>query len=240
MALAIGKAWTDTIADVQRRFGEFALPAAAFVFMPWLLIARFADEKALGEQGALLAESLGSVVGVIGQAAIMLLILFPGTDVGTAIRRSLHVAHRTMLASLTLAVLMLPLLVLMPSDETQQVSAGNALLLLVLAPVVAYVALRLSLVVTAIVAEASTLPGAFQRSWKITAGNIGRILVISAVLGLIFLILFAIAQALGIALTGGDLAAPSFVTELLTAIVITVGNVFFAVLYANIYRQLAA
>jgi len=238
VALAIGKAWTDTVADVQRRFGEFALPAAAFVFMPSLLIARFADEKALGEQNAQLAQAVGGLVGVIGQAAIVLLVLFPGIDAGTAIRRAVSLTPRIVLASLAVLVAFMPVAVVYTAGGVQA-SVPTSVLLLLLTAVAVYVALRLSLLAAIIVAENTRAADALRRSWALTAGNVGRIFAIFAVFVLIFAILSGLVGAVGLAATGGTPEDPSFLTELLISIVGAVFSVFVAALTANIYRQLA-
>ncbi|MBW7944919.1 MAG: glycerophosphoryl diester phosphodiesterase membrane domain-containing protein [Sphingomonadaceae bacterium] len=239
MALAIGKVWTDTVADVQRRFGEFALPAAAFVFMPSLLIARFADGKALGEQNAQLAQAVGGLVGVIGQAAIVLLVLFPRIDAGTAIRRAVSLTPRIVLASLAVLVAFIPVAVIYTAGGAQA-SVLMSVLLLLLTAVAVYVALRLSLLAAIIAAENARAADALRRSWLLTAGNVGRILAVFAAFVLIFVILSALVGAIGLALTGGTPENPSFLTELLISIVGAVFSVFIAVLTANVYRQLAA
>lgn len=239
MALAIGKAWTDTIADVQRRFGEFALPAAAFVFMPSLLIARFADVKALGEQNAQLAQAVGGLIGVIGQAAIVLLVLYPGMDAGSTIRRAVSLTPRIVLASLAVAVIFMPAGVMYLAGGQQPVGATGVLLLLLTA-VAVYFALRLSLLAAIIAGENARAIEALRRSWVMTAGNAGRIFAIFAVFVLIFAILSGLVGAIGLAATGGTPEDPSFFTELLISAVGAVFSVFVSVLSANIYRQLAA
>lgn len=239
MALAIGKAWTDTVADVQRRFGEFALPAAAFVFMPSLLIARFADDNALGAQNAQLAQAVGGLIGVIGQAAIVLLVLFPGIDAGSAIRRAIGLTPRIVAASLAIVVIFMPVGVLYLAG-TQQPSVAASTLLLLLMGVAVYFALRLSLLAAIIAGEDARAVEALRRSWAMTAGNVGRIFAIFAVFVLIFAILSVLVGAIGLAITGGTPEDPSFLTELLISIVGAIFSVFVSVLSANIYRQLAA
>nr|WP_243451849.1 glycerophosphoryl diester phosphodiesterase membrane domain-containing protein [Sphingosinicella soli] len=235
----IGKAWTDTVSDVQRRFGEFALPAAAFVFMPSLLIARFADANALGDQNAQIAQAVGGLIGVIGQAAIVLLVLFPGIDPGGAIRRAARLAPRIILASLAVLVVFMPVAVFYTSIGAQA-SAGASVLLLLLTAIAVYVALRLSLLAAIIISEDARAVDALRRSWALTAGNVGRIFAIFAIFVLIFAILSGLVGALGLAATGGSPEDPSFPTELLISIVGAVFSVFVSVLSANIYRQLAA
>jgi len=239
VALSIGKVWTDTVADVQRRFGEFALPAAAFVFMPSLLIARFADEKALGEQNAQLAQAVGGLIGVIGQAAIVLLVLFPGIDAGSAIRRAVGLTPRIVLASLAVVIVFMPVGVMYLAG-LQQASAATGVLLLLLTAVAVYFALRLSLLAAIIAGENATAADALRRSWAMTAGNVARIFALFAVFVLIFAILSGVVGAIGLAATGGTPEDPSFLTELLISIVGAVFSVFVSVLSANIYRQLAA
>lgn len=239
MALAIGKAWTDTVSDVQRRFGEFALPVAAFVFMPTLLISRFADEKALGEQGAQTAQLVGGLIGVIGQAAVVLLVLFPGTDVGAAIRRAAAASPRIILASLAVLVVFMPVAVAYTTFGGKP-SIGGSVLLLALTGVAVYGAIRLSMLAPVVIAEQTPALAALRRSWDLTAGNTARIFAFIAVIVLIFVIVSALAGAIGIAATGGTPEDPSFVTELLLAVVGAVFSVFVAAATANIYRQLTA
>lgn len=239
MALAIGKAWTDTVSDVQRRFGDFALPAAAFVFMPTLVISRFADEKALGEQGAQTAQLVGGLIGVIGQAAIVLLVLFPAIDAGAAIRRAAAATPRIILASLAVLVVFMPVAVAYATFGGKP-SIGGSMLLLALTAVAVYVAIRLSMLAPVIVAEDTPALVGLRRSWDLTAGHAGRIFALIAVIALIFIIVSALAGAIGIAATGGTPEDPSFVTELLLAVVGAVFSVFIAAATANIYRQLSA
>ncbi len=240
MALVIGKAWTDTVSEVQRRFGEFALPAAAFVFMPSMLIARFADTAAVGAQNAQLAQAVGGLIGVIGQAAIVMLVLFPAVDAGTAIRRAVALTPRIILASFVLLLVFMPVGVLYAGTGGQAASAGTAVLMLLLSGIAVFIALRLSLLASIIVSENATAIEALRRSWALTAGSIGRIFAIFAVFLLIFAILSGLVAALGMVTTGGTPQDPSFVTELLISAVGAAFSIFVSVLSANIYRQLAS
>ncbi len=239
VALAIGKAWTDTVAVVQRRFGEFALPAAAFVFMPSLLIARFANETAIGAQNAQIAQGLGGLIGIVGQAAIVLLVLFPAMDAGPAIRRAVALTPRIILASLAILVLFMPVGLVYTATGGKGTGAGGVLLLVLTAAAV-YIALRLSLLAAIIAAEDTAAVAALRRSWALTAGSVGRILAVFAIFVLTFVILSALVGAIGLAATGGTPQNPSFLTALLLSVVGAVFSVFVSALTANIYKQLSA
>lgn len=238
MTLEVGKAWSATIADVQRRMPDFLLPAAAFGFLPAMVASRFADAARVGELTAQLAQLTAGAIGIIGQAAVMLMVLVPGTDVGEAIRRGARATPRIILASLTIALAAAPLALAFQRFGGQP-ALGTSLLLVVLAGVTAFLALRLSMLAGAILLENHGVVDALRRSFALTAGQAGRLLLLLGTILLMFVLTSAVVGAVGLMLTGGTPEDPSFVTELLLAVVGAVFSIFIAVATAHAYRQLA-
>ncbi len=239
VTLDVGRAWSATVADVQRRLPDFLLPAAAFGFLPALVASRFADAAQVGEPAARLAQLAAGAIGIIGQAAIMLMVLIPGTDVGEAIRRGARATPRIILASLTIALAAVPLALAFKRFGDQP-ALGPSLLLLVLAGVTAFLALRLSMLAGAILLDNNGVIDSLRRSFALTAGQAGRLLLLLGAILLMFAVTSAVVGAVGLMLTGGTPEDPSFVTELLLAMVGAVFSIFIAVATAHAYRQLAA
>lgn len=239
MKLEVGKAWSAMMADVQGRMQDFLLPAAAFGFLPAMLAGRFADAARVGEAGASAAQAAAGAIGIIGQASIMLMVLVPGIELGEAIRQGARATPRIILASLTIAVVAAPMAILFQQYGGGQ-SIGMSVLLLVLAGLTAFVALRMSMLAGVILAENVGAIDALRRSFALTAGQAGRLLILFGVMFAMFIITSAITGAVGLAITGGTPQDPSFVTELLLATIAAVFSIFIAVLTANAYKQLAA
>lgn len=238
MVLQVGEVWSKTIEDVQRRFGDYLLPAAAFGFLPALVAVRLFDATRVGETGAAGAQFVASLIGIIGQAAIVVLALRPTTDVGSAIREAAAAFPRILGATLLVALSALPLVALVQGGGAAP-SPGLALATAVLALGFIFVAVRMALLLPVILAEGSGSVAALQRSWALTAAHFWRILALVLVLLLILVIVSAIAGAVGLLVGGGTAENPGFVSELFVAIIGAVFSIFIGVAIAEIYRRLA-
>ena len=239
MRLDLGKAWSATMADVQARFADYLLPVAAFGFLPSVLVARFAGPDRLGDTMAAAAQLGSAAVSVIGQTAIMLMVIVPRIDVGGAIRAGAAATPRILLGTLLIGATALPAAAIYQRYGGGEGSLGVSLLLLTLATLTMFLALRLSMLASVVVAEDAGVVDAVRRSFALTAGQAGRLLVLIGAILLMFIIISALVGALGLMLTGGTPQAPSFVTQLLLAAVGAVFSILLAAATAHAYRQLA-
>jgi hypothetical protein len=237
MSLSIGKAWTDTVAVVQRRLGEFVLPAAAFGFLPAIVVARFGDVEHVGRGAALLLQLATMVIGVVGQAAIIAMTVSPGMDVGTAIRRGAAATPRVVVVLFALFCAALPSAL----AYAFYLQSGRPLLALagfLLALPVLYWAIRLSVVTPAVVVEDAAAVPAMRRSWALTAGGVPRLLLLFAVIFFALLFVSVVLGAVGALLSGGTPQNPSFLTELLLSAVGAAFGIVLSAALGNVYLQL--
>ncbi|HKR24999.1 MAG TPA: hypothetical protein VJS15_07055 [Allosphingosinicella sp.] len=234
MAFSYSAIWEDTLALLRAHGGLLAAIAGVFLFLPALLIAQFlplpeTTDPALFFQDlvdyyrrGLLWFALSGIVGMVGGAAMLRLVLVRGTSVGGAIAFGAALLPFYFLLSLISGLMF-----------------AVAFLLLIVPAL--YLIGRLCPAGPILVAESSRNPiDVIARSFEITKGR-GW-----ALFGLIFLVVIVGIIVTGVAtmLTGSVfiLLAGQEIGRLLSAIVDSALSAIFStvllVLYAAIYRAL--
>ncbi|HET9639686.1 MAG TPA: hypothetical protein VFP12_10800 [Allosphingosinicella sp.] len=236
MKFSYSAVWADTAALLRSHSSLIATVAGVFLFLPGLLVAHFLPQPEpveLDRIGQLWIDYLGanwpwlllnSLISMIGSIAILLLIFARDISVGGAIRAALALLPGYFIASLL-----------------GSFAIGIGFVLLIVPGL--YLLGRLGPLNSVVVAEAHRNPiAAIRRCFELTRGH-GW-----AILGLILIVAFAAAIAVGVASTLIGillvLVAGQDIGQLLVLIVRTAGNAammtLLLVLNAAIYRQLSA
>lgn len=185
-----------------------------------------------------------SVIGLWGQAAIIALALEPALGrsgaLGRAGRRLLPLIGISLLLLLALVLALAPVLGLLAAGgaDLAQLAAGMsptlspgaglliALYVLVLLPIIAWLAARLATVSAVVIAERRGI-GAIGRSWRSTRGLAARIVGVFVLFGIVALVAVLAAQTVfgsifRLALGNGDAVnAATVLTALVVALVST-------------------
>jgi hypothetical protein len=261
-ALSLGNAWNEATAFVKRE-GRLLFPIAfLLIALPVAAVAAMTPQPGpgIGSRAALwlLLLLLAVLVGMIGQVAVALLALRPGTSVGEAlargVRRCLPLLAAYLLVSVACAAVIV-LFALVASLAVPGAMAGGSpdpqmgvvfflLLLVVMVPLFAFLWTR-TMLANAIAAVENGGPIAIlQRSWRLTGPWFWPLLgfvVLSFVLATV--VSFAAQAVFGIpifALAGpprpGSLS--SVLILLISAAINTVVTVFLTTMIAKIYAQL--
>lgn len=258
ITISIGAAWEETLAFVKRE-GALLFPVALmFLALPAVILQLalpeqmhpMADmEKAGGAPhlppAFILSTLLVLLVGMIGMLAIYALALRPGISVAEALqlaaRRMPVLIGSAGLLMLGAAGLILVLSIIGAVFAPAMGMAGaTALLLLIGAPILLFVTVRLLLLYAVILHEPVNPVEAIRHGWRLTSGQFWKLL--GFVLALVTLMLVAqlVSRSIfGIAgnLIGGSTLATLF-AGMAVAIVNAVLQVYYLVMTCRIYRQL--
>ena len=188
--LSFGPIWADTLGLV-RRHGDLLWPvAAAFLFLPQLLVAALSPEKSAGQTPTLGASLLvlgvagaGIVVTLLGQVSMAFLAMNDGTaglTLGQVLRRAAG------LAMPALAVVLI-----------QGIAIIAGLLFLILPGF--WILARLSVSLPVVATGPRDPLEALRESWRVTEGHALRILGCLCILTLGVLILYLGILAIGVA-----------------------------------------
>lgn len=235
MAFSYSAIWDDTLALLRANGGLLAAIAGVFLFLPALLLAQFLPPPETTDPALILQDlmdyyrrgllwfALSGLVGIVGAAAMLRLVLVQGTSVGGAIAFGAALLPFYFLLSLVSGLMFIVALVLL------------------IVPAL-YLAGRLCIAGPILVVEGIRNPiTVIARSFEITRGR-GW-----ALFGLIFLVVIVGIIVTGVAtmLTGTVfiLIVGQEIGRLLSAIVDSALGAIFTtvllVLYAAIYRALA-
>lgn len=257
MELDTSKAWSDATATVSANKEVLAAIAGVFFFIPALALALFypqpeppagADPKQLMAMlrgyymGVAPWIALSAVVQVLGQLAVLTLTARAGRiTVGEAIREALSGLLPYLGTQILLIVGTILALGLVAALAALSVALAVTLGLLALIAAV-WVGLRMTMVPVVIAVERQRNPVmVLRRSWELTRGNAGRILLFLLVLGIAVAVITFVAAAivgLVLALVGGAEAAQvggAVISSLLGAGFAT----YVAISFAAMHRQLA-
>jgi hypothetical protein len=216
-SISFGRLWPETVASVRRHTDLLWPLAAAFFFLPQLLLARhIADRKPdqifVGDAfaGDAVAVGLLMLVTTIGQLVMARIIAHDGTE-----GRTLGAELRTALGRLPAAMATFMALVVMfmvasflPATLTFLLGGGTATAIAAVMVAGLWLWARLGVVLPLVATDHPEPVWAISSAWRLTKGRAFRIIGMLAVLLLGFLLL-----ALGI---GGIGAAAGFVTTLAT------------------------
>lgn len=257
MDLDTSKAWSAASATVSANKEVLVAIAGVFFFLPSLALALFfpqpeppagAEPKQLLEiMGAFYRQiapymALATLVQVLGQLSVLTLTARAGrATVGDAIRAAVGGLLPYLGAQLVVVLAaMASLGVLAMLAALSKVLAVVLGLLALIAAV--WAALRLSLVPVVIAVEGQRNPLAvLRRSWRLTDGNAGRILLFVLVLALAVMVISVVASAgvgIVLALVGGAETA-RIGGAAISALVGAGFTVYTTICFAAIHGQLA-
>lgn len=234
MKFSYGAVWEDTMRLLRENARLLAAIAGVFVFLPALLAAQLLPPPETTDPERIFTDLieyysnawywllLESLVSMVGGAAMLRLVLVPGTSVGGALGFGLMLLPFYFLLSLISGIIF-----------------GLGIILLIVPGL--YLAGRLAPAPAVMVAENRRNPiEALSRSFEITTGRgwavFGLVFIVAIVAGIVILVVTLLAGTIFILAAGQDLGG------LLSAIVTAALSAGFAtlllVLYAAIYRGL--
>lgn len=249
--LSLSRAWDDSRQAVGRDGRLMAIVAMALIALPGTVQALVTPNAPAGQlpaPGLWIAVALfATLLGVVGQLAILRLVAVRGTSVGEAIQ---HGVRRllTFLAAVLIWLLPLALLMVLLGESMGggPPSAPVAIGVIILFCAIVFALIRMLLLPAIISAEPVGPIAAIRRSWTLTSGSWWRLFA--------FLLLFLIAALcvlLAVELVIGSVVTAAFganepmsLTRLLIALatqaVTAVFLVFYLAMVGKMYAQLAA
>lgn len=252
------RAWSDAAQKVSANRDVLVALAGVFMVVPTFALAMFWPQPVPPPKASLeqLLELIGAhyreawyayliavVINLVGTLAMLALFTDRSRPtVGEAIRIGSAAAPVVILAQL-LVGMGLALLVVIPASVAG--ATGNqvlvALAMIAAAGVVVWVWTRLSLLSPAVLVDSIRNPVvAIARSWQLTRGNAGRLLLFYALVAIAFFVsIMLVEMALGIIASlilpaAAQGAASNFVTSVLQAVM----GVYFVAVIAASHRQL--
>lgn len=257
--LSISRAWEETRSRVATDGKLLLTVAFALIALPSAIVQFAYPREGVGASPQSILEALlvfiVTIIGIVGQLALIRLAIGPSLTVGDAIR---HGARRTLpylgaaiLLIIGLFVMALPVgLALAALGMTIEPSAGGMppagwLIVLLFLALLLYFAARLLLISAVASAEPVGPLAMIKRSWSLTEGNAGRLL------GFLFLLIIAALVVVGALTLVTNLAItlafgqpdPLSVSALVIALVAAIANAavttLFVVMLARFYVQLS-
>ncbi|HEX9954534.1 MAG TPA: glycerophosphoryl diester phosphodiesterase membrane domain-containing protein [Allosphingosinicella sp.] len=255
--LSISRAWDEAAAVLKRDAGTLYLIAFGLGTLPQLVAGALLPNGSASGSGILLALLMlaSLAVGVAGSVAITALALGRENVVGRGLALGFRRMPSLFAASLLLLVAFLILIAVVGAvagltPENAFAAGGQptpkatlALLIGLLAAVL--IGARFLLTTPVAAAEGGNPIAILRRSWSLTAGNYGRLLlflILLAVAGLVFLFAVMTVSGLIVALTLGPPQPGStagFVAGLIVAAANALFVLIFTVVMARVYAQLA-
>jgi hypothetical protein len=247
--LSLSRAW-DESKDVLRRDGSLlATVALALMVLPGVvseLVMPPASGAQLPEPGSWIAVAVVAIlVGLVGQLAIIRLVIGSRMTVGEAIRYGAQRAP-AYVAAMLIWIVPFSFVAGLLIGLTAQVPGVRAGVLL--AAVAATLFLFVRLIVASAVATAEPVGpmGILSRSWQLTGGNWWRLFAFAVLLVIALLVVMvavgAIASLLSTAVFGKvePMSVGALVVALISQIAVAALSVVFLVMVSRIYLQLAA
>ena len=248
--LSLSKAWDDCRRAVIRDGRLTAAVALALIALPGTVQALVTPNAPPGqfpEPGLwLVVAAVATLLGIVGQLAILRLVAEPGTAVGEAL---VHGARRlpTFLISILIWLLPMGLLMVFLGETLTRgsPSIGLSLAVIVLFFLIIFALVRMLLLPAIVSAEPVGPIAAIRRSWALTSGSWWRLFA--------FIILFLIAALcvlLAVEVVVGSFVTAMFGTSepmslsrliiaLVTQVVTSIMLLFYLAMVAKIYAQFA-
>jgi len=250
--LSLSKAWDDTRGVLAREGKLIAAVALALVYLPGVIVGVIdpgetaASIMAGGTSTWLLL--ITTLIGLVGQLAIVRLALGPATSVGEAIahgaRRMPTYVGGTLLwmfpLTVVLAIFGKNVLTGAPAEN-----AGEALVTLIVLCVLIYLAVRLILVSAVASAEHVGPVGMLKRAWALSKGNWWRLfafLMLLALAAIVLLAVFGMLSGTIAKLLFGEIepmTVSALVVALVTEIASALVTVVFITMIARLYAQVS-
>ena len=249
--LSLSKAW-DESKGIFARDGKLLIAVALALFVLPQVIVGVAG---LANNGPGFASLIAGLIGLLGQLALVRLIIGPSTSVAEAIRhgagRFLPTLGAFVLIVVVIILLCVPPIMLaamggMPVPAPGE-KPGGAILGLALALVILSVLISIRFMMTVPVgsAEQAGPVGILKRSWALTRGHYWRLLALALLLMILALVVLLVAQSLGgiAASLSGDIG-PWTLGALILALAVSLAQAAFTILsslmLSRIYVQLAS
>lgn len=268
--LSISRAWDET-RDIVARDGQLMLAVTLALIMVPVAVVGLVDPLALDQAppedyspSALsgLLQFISGALGIVAQAAIVVLALKGATSVGEAVREGFR--HFPAIFGTIILLVIVALLLVMPIilgvigiDTLERIAAGATpaetqlsgtavLAILALVALAIFLGVRLSMIVPTRVAERVGPIGMIRRSWSLTRGHFWRILGFFLLFA-VGVLVFALVYMLLLGLVGAllfDEVDPFTVAALYQGLVAgflqAMVTVLSSTLIARIYVQIAA
>ena len=257
-SLSISRAWEETKARIAVDGKLMAVVGAALILLPGIVVGVLSPEGAGGNLGSGLLFTLSSLLGLIGQLAIIRLSIGTAVSVGEAIA---HGARRMPIYLLAVLIVVLGMfLALIPiiaiayalgapiesgCERAFAESPAGAVLMLFYSALVCFVAIRLLLSSPVASEEPAGATEILRRSWALTAGHWWRlfafiILFFIAALVVLFVVDWG-ATALAVIPFGAvePMSLSALVVAVLSSLVNAGMTMLLAVMLARIYVQLS-
>lgn len=253
------QAWKDAVQAVAANRDPLLALAGVFFMLPQLLFSLFFPQPeplpgATPDQitaqlsdyfsGAAPAMVVMAVVQMLGTLTVLTLFTDKARPtVGDAIRQGASSIIPAFLAQLLFGfALALAVIVLVGIAVASGVTAIAALAVMFGLVLFVYVSIRLGLIAPVVVVEQLRNPVAIlRRSWDLTRGNVGRLLLFFILLTLVFVVVTVVVMGLiGVVLAlllGGESAR--FVAALVSSAMVGVATLYFIAIIASVHRQLA-
>lgn len=265
MALSIGTAWDQTRDIISRDGGLIATVVAALIVLPSAISTTIAPESASVAQESANASGPGGIVQIVmmlisqvGALALTVIALKPGLAVGEAIatgaRRLLPALGAVLLYVIPMLILFAILLSAFVGQGTPEemmagiknLGGGQLLVLIGALLFLLYLGIRFMLANPVAVSESSNPVTILKRSWVLTRGHFLRLFGLLVLIGLVALLLSAVAGLLGgvlIAILFGPIL-PMTVGAMVLGLIGGIANAAFITLFvimvARIYAQLVS
>lgn len=254
MTISINQVWEDSVAFIRREIG-LLLPLVLATLLVGDVILSLASAVMVpgGQNGIpLLAGLIGALWSIVGQLAIMALVLKGGTSVGEALRLGMQRLGKVMLAGIALGIVltlvMVPLLVALVASGYKPATPGSladlppwaSIYLVAFFALTIWLGARLCVLNPLLVDRNPPLFGAIRQAFSMTAGVGARLVGVILIYVVMLLVLGnAVRFVLGslFSLIGGFLA--EVLMALASGLVTTALALVAAVFVAMLYRRLS-
>lgn len=206
--ISFGRIWPETVARVRRHTDLLWPLAAAFLFLPQLLVARHVADRTPGQLftgealvGDAFAIALLLLFSTFGQLVMARIVAHDGTR-GQTLGTELRVALSRLpvaIASLFILVILFMFASFLPAALAFLVGGGNAGAILAVVLCGFWLAARLGIVLPLVATNQPEPVSAITTAWRLTRGRTLRIAAMLTTLLLGFLLLFIGIAGLGAA-----------------------------------------
>lgn len=257
--VSISRAWEETQAIIRRDGRLFSIVVLALVALPTAIMGAVSP-RGIGESTSTLGETLitliASLIAVVGQLALIRLVLTPGETVGSAIAHGLR-RMPILLIALILVVIALFIAAIpfggvlavagvpLTQSATPTYNLPTVIATLLYLALITYVGVRLVLTAPVVTAEPVGILGLLRRSWQLTSGNWWRLfgfimMFVVAMMIVVIAIAAVVGSVTGLAFGPPDpLSASALIGALVQGLVNAIVTLVFVVMLARIYAQLA-
>lgn len=251
--ISINAAWNEAAAFVKREPRLLFLIAFGLIALPGVIFQAAAPRLQPGqtpEMGSWMLLAIPMfVLSTLGTLTITMMALgranIPADAFSLALRRCLSVIGAALLFGLIVSLVLLPVIIFLAILVRNQAVLAS-LTLLIAAGGTAFLWVRLMMMVPIAAAEGLRSRAILKRSWRLTAGHFWKLLGFVLLMAVVFMVLTFAVTAIGgilVLLVAGQPRPGSLGSVLLLLLggIVSAGfAVYFNVMLAYVYRQLAA